>query len=73
LPQDLLKKLELHKKTKSYLTLGLHGSFIYWNDEGYSWYSIKGYPGTFDWLDSRLKEGVQIVVCTLSNGTEPGD
>jgi hypothetical protein len=63
LPRDLLEQLELHKRTKGYVTLGLNGSFIYWNDKGYSHYHINdSYAGAYNWLESRLNDDVQIVV-----------
>lgn len=68
LDQKLIDRL-LEDKDKRYtqnVTLGLDGSFIYWNDRGGSLISIRGYEGAADWLNPRVRsEGgrLKIAVC----------
>jgi hypothetical protein len=72
LPPNLFDELEKHRHAKQFVTLGLEGDFIYWNGKGYSTFTIKGYSDAFKWLDSHLKEGVQIVVRSSAVGSMTG-
>lgn len=59
----------MEDKDKCYIqnvALGLHGSFIYWNDRGGPLISIRGYEGAAEWLNPRVKSRggkLKIAVC----------
>jgi len=64
-PPRLSQKVREYASARPKVTLGMGGSFVYWDDDGQWFCSLYEYPGLHEWLEKNVSDNRQIMVCII--------